>query len=117
MVELALVLPILLLVLFAVIQFGLAFWSYQQVSAAASEGARRAAVSRSASDRNGVIARAARDASPNLAPDDMNVSSSSSWTAGSPVTVTVTYPARVRILGQTFFDGRLSSTRTARVEQ
>ncbi len=116
-VEFALVLPILLLLLFAVVQFGLAFWTFQQVSAAASEGARRAAVSRTDSDRNATIAAAARNASPNLTASSMDVTATSAWTAGAPVTVTVTYPVRVSILGRTLFDSRVRSERTSRIEQ
>ena len=117
MVEFALVLPILCMILFAIIQFGLAFWRYQQVSAAASEGARRAAVSRPYADRESRAITAAKDASPGLTASSMNVSVSSTWTAGSPVTVTVTYPQKITIMGVTFFNGNLTGKRTMRVEQ
>lgn len=115
-VEFALVLPILTLIIFATIQFGLAFWNMQQVSAAASEGARRAAVSRTATDRDGRVVTAVRNASPNLTPTRLNVSTSSTWAPGSTVTVTVRYPQRIRVLGITFFNGDLTGRRTARVE-
>lgn len=117
MVEFALVLPILCMILFAIIQFGLAFWRYQQVSAAASEGARRAAVSRPYNDRVNRAVTAAKDASPSLTASSMNVTVSSTWTAGSPVTVTVTYPQKITIMGVTFFNGNLTGKRTMRVEQ
>ena len=41
------ILPVLLMVLFAILQFGMVFNNYIQVTAAAREGARKAAVSRS----------------------------------------------------------------------
>jgi len=46
-VEFAVILPVLLLVLFAILQFGVLFNNYIQVTAAAREGARKAATSRS----------------------------------------------------------------------
>lgn len=116
-VEFAMMLPIICILLFAIIQFGMAFWTYQQVSAAASEGARRGAVSRASTSRTTDIQQAARAASPNLVSSSMNVASSSTWLPGAPLTVTVTYPVQVRIMAITFFDDRLSVSRTARVEQ
>jgi Flp pilus assembly protein TadG len=117
MVEFALVLPILCTILFAVVQFGMAFWTYQQVSAAASEGARRAAVSRTASDRTTRAVNAAKDASPNLTASQMNVSVTSAWTPGSTVTVTVNYPIDITVMGVTFLHSDLVGRRTMRVEQ
>lgn len=116
MVELALVLPVLCLILFAALEFGTAFWHYQQVSAAASEGARRAAVSRTASDRDSAIRTAVETASPSLDENAIGVAVSSTWRSGDPVTVTVSYPEQIRVMGITFFDTNLVSRRTARVE-
>src|SRR5262245_46881508 len=45
MVEFALILPVLLLFLFGVLQFGLLFFRYQGIQAAAREGARVASIS------------------------------------------------------------------------
>ena len=119
MVEFALVLPVLCLVLFAVIEFGLAFWTYQQVSAAASEGARRAAVSRTMGPGAAAAAaeQAARNASPNLEADQMDVDVVSGWNAGDTVTVSVRYPQDITVMGVTFFDNDLVGRRTMRVEQ
>ena len=115
-VELALILPVLCLILFAALEFGTAFWHFQQVSAAASEGARRAAVSRTVSTREDDIRTAVVNASPALDESSIGVSSSSTWNAGDPVTVTVTYPETIRVMGITFFSTNLVSRRTARVE-
>lgn len=117
MVELAMVLPILFMVLFGVMQLGQAFWSYQQLSAAVSEGARTAALSRSTGNQTSLVTSAVRAAAPNLDASDISVSVSSSWTTGDPVTVTATYPISVDLLGQVVVDRRITSTRTARVEQ
>ena len=117
MVEFALVLPVLCLILFAIIQFGLAFWHYQMVSAAASEGARRAAISRTYSDRTSRVTQTVKDASPQLDPTKLNTSINSTWAAGSTVTVTVTYPETITVMGVTLFNGNLTGKRTMRVEQ
>jgi Flp pilus assembly protein TadG len=116
-VEFAMILPILCLILFAVVEFGMAFWTYQQVSAAASEGARRAAVSGTYGDRDTRVRDAARNASPGLNASSMNVTTVSTWDAGDPVTVTVTYPEDITILGATLFHRDLRVRRTSRVEQ
>lgn len=120
MVEFALVLPVLVLLLFGVIEFGSAFWTKQQVSAAASEGARRAAVSRSSATRSSDVTTAVRDASPSLSTSNLTVTTSSSWTPGVPVTVKVTYqtsPIGMGLLETLGFNGIMTAERTARVEQ
>lgn len=119
-VEFALVLPILVLILFGVFAFGRAFWTYQQLSAATSEGARRAAVSRTNSDKTTAVTNAVKNAAPSLNANKITVSispdGSSTWTSGSSVSVTAKYPEQIKILGITFFDGNLTTTRTTRVE-
>ena len=116
-VEFALITPVLLTIILAGISFGQLFFTYQQLSAATSEGARRGIVSRSDADPSTSVERATRDAAPNLNSEQLDVPVSSSWSPGDPLTVTATYPATVRILGITFYDDVLSSTRTMRVEQ
>lgn len=117
LVEFALVLPLLMCVLLGVVGFGDTFWKYQQLSAATSEGARRAIVSRSDANRTGTVVAATRAAAPNLSASDMAVTVSSTWTPGSTVTVSATYPASVTILGVGVWNGTLNSARTMRVEQ
>ena len=119
-VEFALILPILCFLLFGAIQFGMAFWQYQQVSAAASEGARRAAVSRTYGDRAARAEAAAKAASPGLDSARMTVSTSSTWDAGDPVSVTVEYPVVIDILpliNRPILSDEFRVTRTMRVEQ
>lgn len=117
-VEFAMILPILCMILFAIVEFGMAFWTYQQVSAGASEGARRAAVSRTYSDRDSRVRAAVEASSPNLDAGQLGVATAwSGGGAGDPATVTVTYPENVTILGITFFNQNLTVTRTMRLEQ
>ncbi|MCW2956894.1 MAG: hypothetical protein JWO69_1763 [Thermoleophilia bacterium] len=118
--EFALILPVIVLILFATVEFGRAFWTYQQVSAAASEGARRAAVSRNAPNRAATINDAVRNASPNLQASSLSIDATSTWSPGAPVTVNVSYEldsVGIGLLTSLGFDGTLDSSRVARVEQ
>jgi Flp pilus assembly protein TadG len=121
-VELALFFPVLLTVLFVVIQFGQVYLQFQEVSAATSEGARRATTMAAVADpgRTSTIAATVRGAtsvgtSEAFDSNTLAVSVNSTWTPGSTVTVTSTYPASVTILGVTLFSGNLTTKRTARV--
>jgi Flp pilus assembly protein TadG len=116
MVEFALVLPVLMLLILGIIQFGIVFNNWIQVTDAAREGARKAAVSRTATDPTGAATSAAKSSAPGLDQSTMGVSVSSSWNQGSNVTVTVTYPWSVSILGYVVKSGTLSASTTMRVE-
>ena len=72
MVEFALVLPVLMLVLFACLRIGLAYFSYEQVGSAANAAARAAAVSRSG-DPTGAARAAAKSISPTLGLSDSQI--------------------------------------------
>src|SRR3954451_25079589 len=67
LVEFAVILPVLLMVLWGIFQFGIAFNDYIQVTSAAREGARKAAVSRSLGA--GAASSAAISAAQAVAPD------------------------------------------------
>lgn len=115
LVETALVIPVLLLIVFGALQLGHAFHVWQQVSAAASEGARRAIVSASAANPEEIVASAVVDAAPNLDSSDLSVNVSSTWRPGDPATVTVGYPMAVAVLGRTLYNGTITSSRTMMV--
>jgi Flp pilus assembly protein TadG len=121
-VELTLFVPMLLVVLFVVIEFGQVYLQYQEVSAATSEGARRASMMAAVADpqRTSTIISTVQGGtsvgtSEAFEPNALAVTVSSSWTPGSPVTVTSSYPASVTILGVTLFSGTLTTRRTLRV--
>jgi Flp pilus assembly protein TadG len=116
MTEFALVLPVLALILFAVIQFGIVFNNYVQLTDATRAGARRAAVSRQTSDPVGTAAAAVRSSAKDLKQSDLNVTVSSTWQPTADVSVTATYPYSISLLGMVVKSGRLSSTTTERVE-
>jgi Flp pilus assembly protein TadG len=119
-VEFAVILPVLLMILFAILQFGIVFNNYIQVTAAAREGARKAAVSRSlgTSSAENAATAAAKAAAPGLKQGNINVTypNSPTFAQGSDVSVKVTYPYSISLLGIIVRSGTLSSTTTMRVE-
>jgi Flp pilus assembly protein TadG len=116
MTEFALVLPILALLLFAVIQFGIAFNNYITLTDATRAGARKAAVSGKAPNPSGTCAAAIRNSARDLDQSDLVASCSSTWQPGADVTVTATYPYNISLLGMVVKSGRVSSTTLERVE-
>jgi Flp pilus assembly protein TadG len=116
MVEFAVVLPVLALLLFGVIQFGIAFNNYVTLTDAVRAGARKAAVSREASDPVGAATTEVRSSAAGLDLTQLNVSVSSTWQPGSDVTVQASYPYSIHLLGLYDFSGQLNSKTTERLE-
>ena len=118
MTEFALVLPLLALFLFAVIQFGIVFNNYLTVTDAARAGARKGAVGLYAGDPAADAEAAARASSDNLDNGqlDVAVSASPAWEKGADITVTVSYPYQISLLGIVVSSGDLESTTTERIE-
>lgn len=122
MVEFALVIPILCVVLFGVIQFGILFKNYVTLTDAARTGARKAAVSRLSAtpeaDAEASVRKAASGIDkPCSGGTGLCVSvSAAAWEHGEDVTVTATYPYSVSLLGVVVASGNLESKTTERVE-
>jgi Flp pilus assembly protein TadG len=116
MTEFALILPILVILLFGVIQFGIVFNNYITVTDAVRAGARKGAVSRHLQNPNAAVVQGVRDAATDLRQSDLNVSVTSSWQHGEDVTVTGSYPYSISLLGLVVKSGRLTSTTKERVE-
>jgi Flp pilus assembly protein TadG len=116
LVEFALVAPVLLLILFGIVQFGIAFKNSIVVTDSVRAGARKAAVSRSASDPTGAARQAVVSAAGDLDAAKLKVDVRSTWVAGDKVTVTATYPYKINILGIVVASGDLHSTTVERVE-
>jgi Flp pilus assembly protein TadG len=116
MTELALVLPILVVLVLAIAQFGVAFNNYVTLTDAARAGARVGAVSRNASNPSSACTSAVQNAAGSLTLSSLSVSCSSSWTIGSDVTVSASYPYSISLLGWVVKSGSLNSTMTERVE-
>jgi Flp pilus assembly protein TadG len=120
MTELALVLPILTVLLFGIVQFGIIFNNYVALTDAARAASRKGAVSRNSSDPQGACQAAGYAAGVNLNNPGtdfiVTCTPSASWAAGSDVTVTATYPYNVSLLGWVVASGTLTSTMKERVE-
>ena len=116
MTEFALVLPILVILLFGVIQFGIAFNNYITVTDAVRAGARKGAVGRHLQNPEAAVEQSVRDAATDLRQSDLNVSVTSSWQHGEDVAVTGSYPYSISLLGLVVKSGRLTSTTKERVE-
>jgi Flp pilus assembly protein TadG len=120
MVEFTLVFPVLAILLFGVIQFGIAFNNYLALTDAVRAGAREAAVARylSPADREPTVVAKVQDAATNLDQSKLQiqVSPSADWQSGSDVTVKATYPYSISLLGVVVKSGDLQSQTTERVE-
>ena len=114
--EFAIVLPIIALLLFGVIQFGILFNNYVTLTDGVRAGARKAAVSRQSGDPAGACQSAVRSSAGTLNQGQLAVTCSSSWVRASDVTVTATYPYSINLLGLVLASGQLRSTTTERVE-
>jgi Flp pilus assembly protein TadG len=110
------VLPILLLVLFGVIQLGIVFNNYVTITDAARAGARKAVVSRQAASPSSVTQTAVRNSASNLDQAKLGITVSSTWQQGTDVSVTASYPYEITLLGIVVKSGNLTSTTTERLE-
>jgi Flp pilus assembly protein TadG len=120
--EFALVLPILALLLFGVIQFGIAFNNYLTVTDAVRAGARKASVGRYIANSGGNPAAEA-EAKLRAAASDLDqaqlsvtVTPSGGWAQGTDVSVSASYPYTISLLGLVVSSGNLTSKTTERVE-
>jgi Flp pilus assembly protein TadG len=116
--EFAFVLPILVVLLLAIVQFGVAFNNYVTLTDAVRTGARKAAVSRNDPNRVNTCRQTVLDAADNLDQSILGptITCDSSWATGTEVTVHADYPYGISLLGWTVYSGRLNSTTKERVE-
>ena len=118
LVEFALVLPMLATMLLAIVQFGIVFNHYIDLTDAVRAGARKAAVSSTAADPVGTTKTAVINSAGDikLKTTDITVTTPSGWTQGADVTVQAAYPYSISILGIVVASGTMHSTTTERVE-
>jgi Flp pilus assembly protein TadG len=114
--EFALVLPLLGMLLFGIVQFGIVFNNYLTLTDAVRAGARKAVVSRHLGDRVTVTKTAVKSSATGLPLTDDRIEVDSVWTPGSDVTVSASYPYSIDLLGLVVQSGDLKSTSTERVE-
>jgi Flp pilus assembly protein TadG len=117
MVEFAMVLPILCLLLFGVIQFGITFNNYVTLTDAVRAASRKASVSRQSGTRDADIQNALYDSAADLDKSKLPPPTvTSTWQHGDPVTVCATYPYDINLLGMVVASGNLKSCTKERVE-
>lgn len=108
------------MVVMAIIQFGLVFNNYLNLTDAVRAGARVASVSSSAGDPVATAQAAVRSAANGLDATQLNVDAqdldSPVWRSGDRVRVSATYPYTITIFGLPVWSGSLSGTTTERVE-
>jgi Flp pilus assembly protein TadG len=120
-VEFALVVPALIALLLGILQCGIAFSHYLTVTDAARAGARKAVLLRVGNLTTADVTQAVQAATPDLSQAQLGVAVSDATDptfsqAGSTVTVTVTYPYSINVLGWVVSSGNLTSTMSERVE-
>ena len=118
MVEFALCLPLIALLMFGVIQFGIVFNNYVTLTDAVRAGARKATVSRDlgAAAATAAVTQAVRDSATDLDQTQLQPTVVSTWVHGNDVTVSATYPYSIDLLGVVVKAGNLRSSTTERVE-
>jgi Flp pilus assembly protein TadG len=118
-VEFAMVAPVLIVLLLAIVQCGITFSHYLAVTDAARAAARKAVIARVETLQQSDINTAADNAAADLDTSQLNVSVNppnwQSQPAGSTFTVTVTYPYVINVLGY-HYSGNLTSVMTERLE-
>ena len=125
-VEFALVLPILLLFILGIVQFGSVFRDYIALTDAVRVGGRQAAVATSIQPdtaRVPLVVAKVKNAAVNLDPTKMvitvepvKINGTPGWESSGDVTVRATYPFKINLFGQVFFTGTLKSRTTERQE-
>ena len=117
--EFALVLPILMMILLGILQFGVIFRDYLAVTDAVRAGARKAAVSRSTASPTTTCKDAVMKAATDLNVADkltVDCQTPNGWNPGEDVVVTASYPYEINVLGQVVKSGFFSSKTTERIE-
>lgn len=128
-VEFALLLPVLILLVVGIVQFGMTFFQWLEIVHAAREGARWASLENPVSEVRQKVIEAAPGLKPQIADGDIAITvngvpvadSTTIDMAGQPVKVTVAYDSPVfapgfKILGDTGFTIRLVSSATQKIE-
>jgi Flp pilus assembly protein TadG len=116
-VEFTLVIMPVLLICFAILQFGLMLHDYVTLTHAADVGVRVASVSRDKPNGVTLAQNATIASASDLDSAKLTVTvTPQPWSAGSQITVHATYPYSISILGLVVTSGNLSAQTTARAE-
>ena len=110
--EIALALPILCILMFAIIEYGTMIWQDMELTSAARDGARRAVVARVEPTPAASVEQAALDSLDTVDADDVHVTVQGGWTRGDEVTVTVTKHHDLDVFGFVVWSGDLRAVST-----
>ena len=111
-VEFAIILPVLVMLVFGIVEFGVAYNNYLAITHAAREGARIAAVDLNNPSLESMIIERAYP----VIPDSISVNTPEGTEIGDPVVVTVTYGISITIPFVGSWDIPLNSRATMRLE-
>jgi Flp pilus assembly protein TadG len=100
----------------AIVEFGLTYNHYLALTDAVRDGARVAALSRTAADPVGSVTNEVVTSASDLHLDPSHVSVASSWQPGADVTVGAWVDYSINVFGIPVWSGRLTSSTTGRVE-
>jgi Flp pilus assembly protein TadG len=114
--EFAIVLPLLVVLLFAIIQFGIVFNNYVSLTDAARAAARKGAVSRNSGNPKGDCEAEGFAAAADLDQSKLQLTCSSAFSPGSDVQVDAQYPYTVTLFGFSLISGNLKTVMKERVE-
>jgi Flp pilus assembly protein TadG len=116
MTEFAIVLPIFLLLVLGIAQLGIAFNNYLALTDGVRSGARYGAVLRTSGTRVPQTIAKVKQSAANLNQGTIGVTITSTWQAGSDLTVCGSYPYSINLIGLVVSSGNLNSCTTNRVE-
>jgi Flp pilus assembly protein TadG len=113
LVEIAIGLPILLILIFAIVGFGITWNHWESLTEAVRAGGRQGAICRFSSTSPVTVAQAAAG---DLDSSKLNVTFSGCPAAGGSVTVSATYPYSINVMGIVVKSGNLNSSVTLTAE-
>lgn len=122
MIEFAIVVPLLLVIVFGIFQFGSLYKDYVTLTDATRVGARKAATSRQSGTPEADVEAAVRNSAPGIDTACAGGAglcvtvTADAWEHGADVTVKASYPYKVDLLGFVVASGQLESATTERVE-
>ncbi len=116
MTEFAIILPILLMLVLGIAQLGVIYNNWVTLTDAVRAGARKAAVSRTDSNRIADVKSAVTASAANLGSGLSVDDPTSTWAPGDNVTVCAHYPYSINLIAIIVKSGNLDSCTTERVE-
>lgn len=113
--EIALCLPILCALLIAIMQYGVVIWHDMELTSAARDGARHAAVARVEPNPSSAVQETVRASLDSIDPDDVTVTVIGGWNSDDDVTVRATTPAQINIMGFEVWSGIIRGESRVRI--